>query len=234
MNIVWKGSPNFTAGRGGKPIQFIVCHWIVGKLSAADAVFAKTGGTSAHYAVGNGVIHQYVKETDTAWHAGNFDANQRSIGIEHEGSPTMPITDEVYQTSAQLIADIWRRYGIIPLRKHSEFRATQCPGTLDLARLDRMARDIISPPDPCANLRHELTIRDNTIVALRNRVNELSTAVDAANTLIAQKNTEIGSLHERIAALPQVVEVIKEVTKTVEVEPSWWVKIKEFFRSKNV
>lgn len=133
-------SPNYSVGRGGKSIEMIVCHWIVGDVPAADAVFTKASSqTSAHYAVGDGVVHQYVIEPNTAWHAGNFDINQRSIGIEHRGAPNMPITDATYETSANLIADICRRYGKrFPLRRHSEFIATACPGTLNLIRLGEM------------------------------------------------------------------------------------------------
>lgn len=140
MNIIWKGSPNYGTTRFGNQIEFIVCHWIVGTLASADAVFANPNSdVSAHYAVGNGEIHQYVKESNTAWHAGNQTANRKSIGIEHQGSPTMPITDAVYNTSADLIADICRRYGKrFPLRRHSEFVATACPGTLDLNKLNRL------------------------------------------------------------------------------------------------
>ena len=145
MNIIWKGSPNFSKGRGGKKISTIVLHWIVGYLPAADATFAKANSTSAHYAVGPGVIHQYVNEENTAWHAGNFDVNQRSIGIEHEGGPTIPITDAVYNTSIELVADICRRNGITPssdtIKPHRAFKATQCPGVLDVDRIIRGVQD---------------------------------------------------------------------------------------------
>lgn len=139
-------SPNFTVGRGGKKIEFIVVHWIVGDVSAADAVFRNAAyQTSAHYAVQTGTVHQYVKEGDTAWHAGNFDINQRSIGIEHRGGPNLPIDAGTYEQSAQLIADICRRYGKrFPLRKHSEFKATQCPGTLDLNRINRRVDELLN------------------------------------------------------------------------------------------
>lgn len=140
MKPTWIGSPSYTAGRGGKAIDRIVCHWIVGEVAAADTVFKNPAyQTSAHYAVGNGIIHQYVKETDTAWHAGNFDVNQRSIGIEHRGGPNIPITDQTYNTSADLIADICRRLGKrLPLHKHNQYIATACPGTLDLNKLNAL------------------------------------------------------------------------------------------------
>lgn len=147
MNIIWKGSPNFGVTRFGNNIEFIVCHWIVGTLASADAVFANPKSqVSAHYAVGNGEIHQYVKESNTAWHAGNQTVNRKSIGIEHQGGPNIPITDAVYNTSADLIADICRRYGKrFPLRAHREFVATACPGTLDLNKLNRLVDERLNP-----------------------------------------------------------------------------------------
>lgn len=235
MKIVWKGSPNFSKGRGGKKIKYIVIHWIVGKLSAADAVFASTARqSSAHYAVGNGVVHQYVAEENTAWHCGVFASNQESIGIEHEGGPTLPITDGVYKTSAELIASIWKRHGIIPLRKHSEFKATQCPGTLDLARLERLARDIIAPPDPCANLKKDLDAKNAQVTKLEASVRKLGSQLDASNISVNQKNAEIIELNETIDDLKKQLsdymsrppeEVIVE--KTIEVEPSWLSQLRE-------
>jgi hypothetical protein len=142
----WVGSPNYTPGRQGKQIEFIVCHWIVGTLGAADAAFqSKTRQVSAHYGLNAGAVHQYVHEGDTAWHAGNFDINCKSIGIEHEGGPNLPITDGTYERSAQLIAQICKRYGKrFPLRHHREFVATACPGTLDLNRINRRVDEILN------------------------------------------------------------------------------------------
>lgn len=145
MNIIWKGSPNFTAGRGGKKVDKVVIHWIVGRLPAADAVFAKANGVSAHYAVGQDRIHQYVKEENTAYHAGVWVVNQSSIGVEHEGGPDIPITDAVYSNSIELITDICRRHGIDPspttIVPHKQFKATQCPGTIDIPRIIAAVRD---------------------------------------------------------------------------------------------
>jgi len=154
MNIQFIGSPNYTKGRQGASIDKIVVHWMAGTLAATDSVFQNTTRqTSAHYGVGQGGnVHQYVKESDTAWHAGNWDANISSIGIEHEGGPGIPITDSVYQTSGELIASIWQRVGRqLPLRKHSDFKATQCPGTLDLNRLTDIATKIYKGEEQVAD-----------------------------------------------------------------------------------
>ncbi len=133
-------------GRNGTAITAIVCHWMDGTIAMADQVFNTPGHqTSATYGVANDVVHQYVKEEDTAYHAGNWGWNLKSIGIEHEGSPDAPITDKTYQTSARLISDIASRYGI-PLdrdhiKMHREIIATQCPGTLDIDRLIAMVKN---------------------------------------------------------------------------------------------
>lgn len=146
MNIKWIGahSNNYEAGRKGQKITKVVLHWIVGKLSAADATFQDpTRIASAHYGIGPSEVHQYVKEEDTAYHAGNLTVNRQSIGIEHQGGPDIPITEDTYKQSIELVADICKRYGIPADRqhiiKHNEIKATQCPGTLDV---DRIVNDV--------------------------------------------------------------------------------------------
>lgn len=162
MNITWVGanSNNFEKGRQGNTVKKVVIHWIVGRLSAADATFQDpTRQASAHYGIGNTVIHQYVKEEDTAYHAGNLTVNRQSIGIEHEGGPDIPISELTYKTSSELVADICRRYSIPADRqhiiKHSEVKATQCPGTLDIDRLVSMVASILAPA-PTTDLQVEL------------------------------------------------------------------------------
>ena len=59
-------------------------------------------------------------ERNVAWHAGNWDYNTRSIGIEHEGwidDPTW-FTDPLYEQSALLTAAICDRYRIPKDREH--------------------------------------------------------------------------------------------------------------------
>ena len=77
--------------------------------------------------------------------------NQRSIGIEHlneTGAPTWTIAEDTYKRSAELIADICKRYGIPCDRshiiKHSEVYSTACPGGIDIDKLVRMANDFLN------------------------------------------------------------------------------------------
>ncbi|MFD8116365.1 N-acetylmuramoyl-L-alanine amidase [Streptomyces microflavus] len=77
---------------------------------------------SAHYVVrsGDGHVAQCVREQDISWHAGNWDVNTRSIGIEHEGWVDRPeyFTPVMYLRSARLTADICERHGIPKDRAH--------------------------------------------------------------------------------------------------------------------
>lgn len=142
MNITWIGSPNFDNAR--KPIDRIIIHWIVGTLASADAQFQKPKGTSAHYGIEDIVIHQYVQESDVAYHAGVYAMNQRSIGIEHSASPDRPASEQTYKTSGQLVARICKDYNIpldrTHILKHSEVKATQCCGTVDVDKIIEIAK----------------------------------------------------------------------------------------------
>lgn len=114
MKITWKGSPNYTAGRGGHKIDHITLHIMAGFLAGTDSTFANPAvQTSAHYGIGrDGTIHQYVAENNTAWADGNALSNQTGISIEHEGGiPQAQCTRACMDASAQLCADIARRYG---------------------------------------------------------------------------------------------------------------------------
>lgn len=146
MNPTWVGSPNFTSGRNGTVVDHIVIHWMDGNLAGADAVFQdRSRDTSAHYGVEDGVIHQYVQESDTAYHAGNWAMNLRSIGIEHSAQPGRDASDSTYQTSARLISDIVSRNPHISLDRihilrHGEVIATECCGTVDPNKLIALAQ----------------------------------------------------------------------------------------------
>ncbi|MDO0928916.1 N-acetylmuramoyl-L-alanine amidase [Streptomyces sp. TG1A-8] len=87
---------------------------------------------SAHYLVrsADGHVAQCVREADVAWHAGNWDYNTRSIGIEHEGWVDQPayFTNALYEQSAKLTAAICTRYGIPRDREHI-IGHYQVPGT---------------------------------------------------------------------------------------------------------
>jgi N-acetyl-anhydromuramyl-L-alanine amidase AmpD len=149
---------NFASGRaaGMKP-GIIVLHSANGTLGQTDARYNTPGdGLSSHYAIGpDGAIHVYVKEEDTAFHAGlavnatssevlarpRTNPNFYSIGIDFAGAAGTLLTPAQIEAGAALIRDVATRWGIpldaIHVVRHSEIRASvNCPGAaLDVAAL---------------------------------------------------------------------------------------------------
>ena len=149
--IIKQPIPANNYDKSRKPIDRIVIHWMAGTLAGANARFKDpASGVSAHYGIEGSTIFQWVEEGHTAYHCGNYTYNQRSIGIEHSADPNRPATEETYQSSGRLIADIAKRYNI-PLDRahiigHKEVTATQCPGTMDIDKLIKIAKGVTIPP----------------------------------------------------------------------------------------
>jgi N-acetylmuramoyl-L-alanine amidase len=151
MDIVWRGpipESNYTIGREGERIELIVDHWTVVMFEGAIRRFKDPNSQlSAHYVIGqDGRVAQLVSEGDTAYHAGNYGVNLRSIGIEHEAGPAMAPTDALYAASAELHAMIAVRHGLdlavgTTVLPHRAIVPTECPGTLDLERIVREATE---------------------------------------------------------------------------------------------
>lgn len=96
---------NYTAGRGGNAIQYIVIHYTAGSTTSDGAAeanciyFSREAnlGASAHYFICDGyTVWNSVPEGDTAWHAGNWAINQRSIGIEVCSAGAFPEAEPVF------------------------------------------------------------------------------------------------------------------------------------------
>ena len=151
MGIEWRGpipEGNYTVGREGNTIDLIVDHWTVVMFEGAIRRFKDPNSRlSAHYVIGqDGRIAQLVSEDDTAYHAGRYEVNLRSIGIEHEASPMMAPTEALYAASARLHLEIANRYGLAlevgnTVLPHRAIVPTECPGTLDLERIVREATE---------------------------------------------------------------------------------------------
>jgi N-acetyl-anhydromuramyl-L-alanine amidase AmpD len=109
----------FRTGRGGESIRYVVIHTIEGSASSGINTF-RSGGrkVSAHYIVAaDGAITQMVKDSDTAWHAGEI--NGRSIGIEHAGfADRNQWTMVQYRASARITRWACDTYGIPKDRQH--------------------------------------------------------------------------------------------------------------------
>lgn len=131
---------HFTEGRGGHSINKVILHHNAGNLSieGCHSVW-QNREASAHYQVqSDGQIGQLVWDRDTAWHAGNFAANQTSIGIEHADCQSNPwrISDAALDAGAHLTAAICKYYKLgrptwgKNVFGHSDFASTECPASL--------------------------------------------------------------------------------------------------------
>ena len=109
-------STHMTKGRQGCKVDKIVLHHNGGNLTGRDCYDVwQTREASAHYqAAADGRITQLVWDTDTAWHAGDWNANLTSIGVEHADISTDPwsISDATLDNGAHLVAALCKRYGL--------------------------------------------------------------------------------------------------------------------------
>lgn len=206
MQLTWIGSPNYDTNR--TPVDEIFIHWIVGTLASADAQFQKANGTSAHYGIEDDQVHQYVKEEHVAYHAGVYSHNQRSIGIEHSADQNRPASEQTYQTSGKLIAEICKRHSI-PLdrehiRGHKEVRATQCPGTMDIDKLIRIAKENSTDPlQECltqhTQLVNELEDVKKTIAGHKSRATTMEQERDSARGELAVEKEKHKQTKDQLA-----------------------------------
>lgn len=195
--ITWIGSPNFTQGREGNSVAGFIIHWMDGTLASTDNVFQdRARNTSAHYGVEDGTIHQYVKDSDTAYQAGNWDVNLSTIGIEHSAQPGRNASDATYESSAQLIASIIKSEAAgNSLRPHNAIIATECPGTVDVNRIQARVNAILS--DANAPVVQNITVTDTpagatatvTVPALYVRSHPNPTASLAGTQVLHQGDT---------------------------------------------
>lgn len=122
-------APAMMAGRQGHEVTGIVIHHYGSDLttfsSAISTLTRITASTSAHFVIDADIIAQLVALSDTAYHAGDWNANLQTIGIE---CPPL-CTKEQQETLIQLVARLYKHYGrVLPLSGHKDYCATACPG----------------------------------------------------------------------------------------------------------
>lgn len=141
---------HFTGGRDGCKIDKVILHHNGGNLTGEGCYQVwQTREASAHYQVdANGVITQIVWDGNTAWHAGNYEANCTSIGIEHADISTNPwkISDATLDNGAHLTAAICKYYGLGRPQYgknvffHKDFSPTECPASIAGSQRDAYMR----------------------------------------------------------------------------------------------
>jgi len=141
-------SPNFTPNAKvkatyGRPrtIEAIAIHWwgdpnTNPSFSGVINTLCNPARQASSHFVATGTGRQVaclVNLPDASWATNN--ANPYTISIECD--PRCRAED--YDVVAELIAELRKEYGYLPLVPHKQFKATACPGNYDLARLSAEA-----------------------------------------------------------------------------------------------
>ncbi|MBP7018334.1 N-acetylmuramoyl-L-alanine amidase [Candidatus Saccharibacteria bacterium] len=148
--LVSHPSPNFSS-RNGRSIEKIIIHHT--NVSEEGSLLALTRKSkiwkrvSAHYMVSNDgeTVYQLVDDRYCAWHAGyeNID----SIGIEHVSKRQKPLSDNGYNSSALLIAELCKIHNLKPLSAvephYVTDRKTVCPSEVDWKLIRSLAARIL-------------------------------------------------------------------------------------------
>lgn len=172
-------SGNWMTGRNGLAIDKIVIHWMAGTFTSADARFRGPDRVSAHYGIKqDGSVFCWVRPDHTAFHAGDWQTNLTSIGIEHECGPNTPPSEAMYAASGKLVRDLRTLYGPLSLVPHRDVVATQCPGTFDLARIEEDTLPFKDDPDAQA---YVINVRE-TIEAIKAVLAEQAAQIRAAGS----------------------------------------------------
>lgn len=141
-------SPNFTPanqvkatwGRG-RTIEKIAIHWWDDPLNSPsfEGVIATLSNparqASAHFvATGTGRrVACLVDIPNASWATNN--ANPYTISIECDPR----CRPEDYDVIGELVAELRREYGNLPLMRHSDVTSTRCPGNYVLSQIDAVA-----------------------------------------------------------------------------------------------
>jgi len=126
---------NYSSRPGGiSAIDMVVIHTTEGSYDGAISWFRNPGAeVSAHYVLrkSDGEVTQMVSDHKRAWHAGG--ANNRSIGIEHEGSAANASTwtPPLLESSARLSAWLSETYDIPIDRTHFVGHSEVAGGKVD-------------------------------------------------------------------------------------------------------
>lgn len=130
---------NLTRGRN-RPVDYIVLHYTAGDGDTAEDNARYYAGenrkASAHYFVDENEVVRSVREEDTAWHAGNFTMNSRSIGVElcskKDESGAYFIPPATVKRGAELVKSLMDSYDIPAQRviRHYDVTGKICPAPM--------------------------------------------------------------------------------------------------------
>lgn len=131
---IWCNKGNFTeSNRKFSEIDTLVIHYTGndGDTAANNGNYFKNNvvETSAHYFVDDTTVVRSVADKNIAWHAGDWDINCRSIGIEIAGSTT-ECTGKTLENVILLAQRLMKKYNIKKDKviRHYDANGKICPG----------------------------------------------------------------------------------------------------------
>lgn len=131
---IWCNKGNFTeSNRKSSEIDTLVIHYTGnnGDTAENNGNYFKNNvvETSAHYFVDDTTVVRSVADKNIAWHAGDWDINCRSIGIEIAGSTT-ECTGKTLENVILLAQRLMKKYNIKKDRviRHYDANGKICPG----------------------------------------------------------------------------------------------------------
>jgi N-acetyl-anhydromuramyl-L-alanine amidase AmpD len=129
--MTWSPASGSNYTPASRKPSMIVIHKVEGSYDGCISWFKNPAAqVSAHYVVAHsGAITQMVKDDDIAWHAGNWDYNERAIGIENEGWTNRDdVPDGHLRALARLTAWLCQKHGI-PADRHHIIGHVEVPGS---------------------------------------------------------------------------------------------------------
>ncbi len=130
---IWCNKGNFTEGnRSASDIDTIVIHYTGnnGDTAENNGNYFKNNvvEASAHYFVDRTTVVRSVADKNIAWHAGDWDINSRSIGIEIAGS-TKECAGATLENVITLTKELMKKYNIPKERviRHYDANGKLCP-----------------------------------------------------------------------------------------------------------
>lgn len=130
---IWCNKGNFTeSNRKSSEIDTLVIHYTGnnGDTAENNGNYFKNNvvETSAHYFVDDTTVVRSVADKNIAWHAGDWDINCRSIGIEIAGSTT-ECTGKTLENVILLAQRLMEKYNIPKERviRHYDANGKLCP-----------------------------------------------------------------------------------------------------------
>lgn len=130
---IWCNKGNFTeSNRKSSDIDTIVIHYTGnnGDTAENNGNYFKNNvvETSSHYFIDGTTVVRSVADKNIAWHAGDWDINCRSIGIEIAGS-TKACTGATLENVITLTKELMKKYNIPKERviRHYDANGKLCP-----------------------------------------------------------------------------------------------------------